>query len=179
MFRLRLQRPLVKDLVAQNTYLREQLQKYEGPNAAVAIPRPGMDEPETPADTEKTPSEPKPVATVKEVTTLAEWGRTPEEAAARGGDATSLKGMIVVVPPDMDEAALIALGQKLRKDLEPYDNINVEVFNEVNTAQEFADTNRMSEERHVMTVSKHKVSGRDEILLIRDGKPEPVEREKQ
>jgi hypothetical protein len=173
---------LVKDLVAENTYLREKLGRYEGSNMPAAVPRPGEDAMEDapgPAEEAAPAPPPEPVSTVKEMTTLAEWGRTPEEAVARGGDTTSLKGMIIVVPPDMDESALAELGRKLRKDFDAYDNINIELFNEVNAAQAFADTNRMSEHRHVLSISRHKPSGRDEVMLMRDGKPSPVEPEKK
>lgn len=98
---------------------------------------------------------------------LAEWGRTPEEAAALGGDVASLKGMVCCVPPHVDDQYLAALGRTIRSQLDPYDNINVEVFDDPDAARSFHEKHVAQPEHRVLSISKHGASGRDVILRIR------------
>jgi hypothetical protein len=103
---------------------------------------------------------------------LEEWGRTPTEAAKSVPKVGSLKGMICVVPPGSLDDDLIALAQKLHKEFEMYDNINIEVFDDAAAARAFKD-NKISPsapspaDHRVLSVSKHMASGRDAILLIK------------
>lgn len=111
--------------------------------------------------------------------TISEWGRTPEEAAAAptspdAPKASSLKGMICVVPAGTGDEALVALGRRLRMQFEACDNINIEVFDDKDAANAFKDHTEPSSaspsEHRVLCVSKHRASGRDLILLVRGGK---------
>lgn len=98
-------------------------------------------------------------------TSVKEWGRTPEEAAKRGPDVPSLKGMVGVVPSDSAADDLKELGLKLRREYQEYDNINIEVFNDKDAARAFAETQAMDKAHRVLSVSKHASSGRDAVLL--------------
>lgn len=105
---------------------------------------------------------------------VAQWGRTPEEAAALDGDVASLKGMICYVPPHVDDQYLTALGRTIRSQLDPYDNINVEVFDDPDAARSFHE-NHVAQPRHrVLSISKHAASGRDVILRIRGDSTEVI-----
>lgn len=98
---------------------------------------------------------------------VVEWGRTPEEAASMGANVSSLKGMVGVVTPGVSDAYLTKLGQTLRKQFRAFDNVNVEVFDDVQAAQAFREKNVTDPGHRVLSISKHKSSGRDVILLIR------------
>ncbi len=100
-------------------------------------------------------------------TPLSEWGRTPEEAAKLGDGATSLKGMVCVVPKGYNQDDLLALGRQLHNTLAAYDNINIEVFDDVAAARVFVEKNVDPLGHRVMSISKHRRSGRDAILLFR------------
>ena len=102
-------------------------------------------------------------------TVVAEWGRTPEEAAEFGPEVTSLKGMICVVPAGAGEKDLIDLGWHLRSECKGFDNINIEVFDDIEAAESYEETNIIPPEHHVMGVSKHRSSGRDILLLFSNG----------
>jgi len=105
---------------------------------------------------------------------MAEWGRTPEEAAALGGDVASLKGMVCCVPPHVDDQYLAALGRTIRSQLDPYDNINVEVFDDPDAARSFHEKHVAQPEHRVLSISKHGASGRDVILRIRGESTEVI-----
>jgi len=105
---------------------------------------------------------------------VAEWGRTPEEAAALGGDVASLKGMVCFVPSNVDAQYLAALGRTIRSQLDPYDNINVEVFDDPDAARSFHENHVAQPEHRVLSVSKHAASGRDVILCISGGATEVI-----
>ncbi|NIA13823.1 MAG: hypothetical protein GWP08_07055, partial [Nitrospiraceae bacterium] len=98
---------------------------------------------------------------------VAEWGRTPEEAAALGEDVRSLKGMIAVVPAGADDAYLAAVGRMLRQQFDAYDNINAELFDDAAAARDYNSSGVASPEHRVMSVSRHRESGRDVILILR------------
>jgi hypothetical protein len=102
-------------------------------------------------------------------TVVSEWGRTPEEATKIGEGTVSLKGMVCSVPPGCSEEALLALGRKLRTTFAEYDNLNIEVFDDAGAATLYAEKNVDPFERHVLSVSKHRRSGRDIILLYGGG----------
>jgi hypothetical protein len=102
-------------------------------------------------------------------TVLEEWGRSPEVAAELGAGATSLKGMVCVVPPDTGEEALIDMARNMREQFSAYDNINIRIFNN-EAAARAAIENRMPQPEHLLlSISRHKSSGRDAVLLYREG----------
>jgi len=98
---------------------------------------------------------------------VSEWGRSPEEAADEGDDITSLKGMICAVAPNASDADLAALGRLLRNQYDAYDNINIEVFDDIEAAQRFGKDPSGAAEHRVLSISKHRASERDVILLIK------------
>lgn len=103
-------------------------------------------------------------------TILSEYGRDPDNPSVLDGDAPSLKGMVIVVPRGSYREDVVALGKELRGRFEPYDNINIEVFDETLAAQSFAETNISTGPEHrILSVSRHRASGRDVIVYIQDG----------
>jgi hypothetical protein len=100
---------------------------------------------------------------------ITEWGRSPQDVAQLGGKASSLKGMVCVVPDGSPNDQIIALGRFFRNEFKDYDNINIEVFDNRQVAQSYVETNNASPEHRVLSVSKHRQSGRDTILVLRDG----------
>jgi len=105
---------------------------------------------------------------------VAEMGRTPEEAAALGDGVPSLKGMICCVPPDVGEEYLAALGRTIRAQLDPYDNINVEVFDDLDAARSFHEKHVAQPKHRVLSISRHRASGRDVILRVRGDDTEVI-----
>ncbi len=109
---------------------------------------------------------------------VKEWGRTADEAKARahqlGANVASLKGMICAAPAELGDDELADLGRRIRNEYAAYDNLNIDVFNDANAAQQFADKNITSDEHHVLSISRHKASGRDVVLLMRAGHPTQV-----
>lgn len=97
---------------------------------------------------------------------IKEWGRSAEEAARLNG-ASTLKGLICAVPPDATDAQLAELGRWLRNAHANYENINIDVFDDVEAARQFAETNRMESGHRVLNISKHPATNRDVIVLIR------------
>ncbi len=97
---------------------------------------------------------------------VAEWGRSPEDAKGATTPVTSLKGMICHVVPGASDEALAALGRSLRKKYDEYDNINIEVFDSEKAAVEYKRGKPPGDHR-VLSISKHKETNRDVILLIR------------
>jgi len=101
---------------------------------------------------------------------IAEWGREPEDDAVLRGEASSLKGMVCLVPRHSNREDIIALGRDLRMELDAYDNINVEVFDEEHAARTFAETSVSAGPEHrVLSISKHQASGRDTIVYFENG----------
>ena len=106
---------------------------------------------------------------------ISQWGRSPEEAAALSGKdtdkkATSLLGMVCVIAPGAQDENLSALARSLREQCEIYDNVNIEVFDDVESARAFNENKGANPQHRVLSISKHKASNRDVILLIKDGK---------
>ena len=97
---------------------------------------------------------------------VREWGRTAEEAAGIGDNVSSLKGMVCAVPDDTSESALLSLGRALRQKFDEYDNINIEVFNDLEAAWRYAEENVAPENSRLMAVSRHRSSQRDSIVLF-------------
>ncbi|MBI3119725.1 MAG: hypothetical protein HYZ00_13610 [Candidatus Hydrogenedentes bacterium] len=98
-----------------------------------------------------------------------EWGRTPEEAPRLGPDVSSLKGVIGLVPAGCAREDLEQLGRELRAQYDAYDNINIEVFDEAGAAADFKERQVADRAHQVLTVSRHKGSGRDAISVYLEG----------
>lgn len=117
----------------------------------------------------------KPVADKRfEYVVIKEWGRDAEDAKRLGEGVPSLKGMICVVPEWSTEAHLTELARRLRRQFAHYDNINVEVFNNLETAERYANRRRANPGHRVLNISKHKASGRDVAYLIRGDTVEEI-----
>jgi len=104
-------------------------------------------------------------------TVVDEWGRSPEVAKSLSGDVASLIGLAIAVAPGTPEAEVRQLGEDLRKNYEAYDNINIEVFDDVEAARAFAKNGKSDPNHRVMSISKFKHSGRDSVTMYRDGRP--------
>ncbi len=169
---------VMADLEHENAQLREELRKVYGSGAAPLppqVPRPGgelLDHvlSEAPLDSGAPAAAPAaPAAVSFGYTVLQEWGRSPEAAEELGANATSLKGMVCVVPKGSSRADLEAMGRELRKRYEQFNNINIEVFDDEEAAKEYAEQNKMRSAHRVLSVSKHQASGRDVILYYEGG----------
>lgn len=101
---------------------------------------------------------------------VEEWGRSPEELATGNRQGSSLKGMIGVVPRGSSDEDLIALGRSLHEQYAAFDNINIEVFDDAEAARSYKGKYVAPPKHRVLSISKHKATGRDVILLIRDEK---------
>ena len=170
----------VIELKNENNRLREEvetlqhaLEARESQDAAFVPPMSRPDAPRaplTPAAPEAPPAydavaEPAPGETIR-YAVIREWGRNAEEAA-RMNNASTLKGMICAVPPNATDAQLAELGRWLRTEYDAYENINIDVFDDVEAARRFAETNSMEGGRRVLNVSRHPATNRDVIALIR------------
>lgn len=102
-------------------------------------------------------------------TILREWGRSPSQAAELGEGVTSLKGMVIVVPPGVTADYLDRLGRDLHTQYSAFDNINIEVFDDPDAAEAFTQSNVANPAHRVLSISKHKASGRDVVLRTLDG----------
>lgn len=122
------------------------------------------------------PAEEKPKKAEKPYEVVSEWGRSPEEAKSMQPAKASLKGLIGWVKPGTDDEALTALGRKLRKELDAYDNLNIEIFDSEKAAHEFKG-GREGGEHRVLSISKYRDSSRDVILLIRGEIVQEIPRE--
>lgn len=111
-----------------------------------------------------------PASPAEEYTVVSEWGRSPEVAASLPGGVASLIGLALAVPPGMSEGALKQLGQDLRANYKAYDNINIEVFDDIAAARRFADEGKTDAAHRVMSISRFKHSGRDSLVIYRDGR---------
>jgi len=111
-----------------------------------------------------------PASPEEEYTVVSEWGRSPQVAASLPGGVASLIGLALAVPQGMPEAELKQLGKDLRENYNAYDNINIEVFDDVAAARQFANEGKTDSARRVMSISKFKHSGRDSLVLYRNGK---------
>jgi hypothetical protein len=98
---------------------------------------------------------------------VSEWGRSPEEARAMGPNVSSLRGMICAVPPGMTDDQLADLGRRLRSECMAYDNVNVDVFDDEQAARLYAEQNRNPGGHHVLSIVRHKATGRDLIVLVK------------
>ena len=99
---------------------------------------------------------------------VKEWGRTPEQAKEMGPEVGSLRGMICAVAPGSTDDQLKEIGKKLRDACVGYDNVNIEVFDNEAAARDYAERNVRSNQHFVMNITRHKASGQDVIVLVRD-----------
>jgi hypothetical protein len=100
---------------------------------------------------------------------MEEWGRSPEVAQQLGGNASSLKGMALVVDREADEEAYTQLGRALHTRYRDYDNLNIAVFADDPAAQAFAGTGVIDKDRMRLRLVRHRASGRDSIFVYREG----------
>lgn len=124
---------------------------------------------ETDAENPSQPMEATPDAAPFSYNIVREWGRSPAQAAALGSDVSSLKGMVIVVTPGAAAETLDQLGRDLHTQYAAFENINIEVFDDADAAEAFAQSNVANPAHRVLSVSKHKASGRDVILRTLDG----------
>ncbi|MCX8063862.1 MAG: hypothetical protein N3G21_01655 [Candidatus Hydrogenedentes bacterium] len=96
---------------------------------------------------------------------IEEWGRDPEVLKQLNSSAPTVKGIVAVVPPNTPREKLEELAKELRTKYEKYDNINIEVFDNEESARAFADRHERDPEHNVLSVSRHKESGRDLIVV--------------
>lgn len=106
-------------------------------------------------------------------TVVSEWGRSPEVAASLPGEVSSLIGMTIAVDRQTGPDALRQLGMELRDNYAHYDNINIEVFDDIGAARAYADKGNVNEKRRVLSVTRFKHSGRDDIVVYQNGSPVP------
>ncbi|MFO7973298.1 MAG: hypothetical protein R6V12_01535 [Candidatus Hydrogenedentota bacterium] len=137
----------------------------ESPAASDSPPSPVPDPPEVPTAVYDEMAQPNDAESIR-YAVIKEWGRDAEEAA-RMNDASTLKGLICAVPPNATDTQLAELGRWLRDKYADYENINIDVFDDVEAARRFAETNRIKGGRRVLNISKHPATNRDTIVLIR------------
>jgi hypothetical protein len=106
-------------------------------------------------------------------TVVSEWGRSPEVAASLPGDVSSLIGMTIAVERKTSVDALRLMGAELRQNYAHYDNINIEVFDDIGAARQYADKGELDAPRRVLSVSRFKHSGRDDIVVYQNGQAVP------
>ena len=107
-------------------------------------------------------------------TIVDEWGRSPEVAAELGADASTLIGVAGLVPPRSAKTDVLALLRELRATYEPYDNINIEIFDSEAAARAYAERQVADPDHHVASISRHKASGRDVMIFLGGEQPETV-----
>ena len=99
---------------------------------------------------------------------LQSWGRSPEEALQLGSGVASLKGMVVVVPEGSRREDVEDLGYRLREEYVAYDNLNIEVFDQEEAARLYAEERQNDPAHRILSVSRHRKSGRDIVLYLGD-----------
>ncbi|HOQ33069.1 MAG TPA: hypothetical protein PLA12_11225 [Candidatus Hydrogenedens sp.] len=96
---------------------------------------------------------------------LEEWGRNPDVVKQMNSNASTIKGIIGVVPYGSPKEKLQELARGLRLKYDKYDNINIEIFDDEASAKEYIEKNIKNKEHNVLSISKHKESGRDIISI--------------
>lgn len=168
---------VVGDLQEENRRLREEIARVYGAGSEGAGENPDIVylNPEAmPVVPESTPESDAAEPSVPAMgdggyAVVKEWGRAPEEVAALGKNIPSLKGMICLVPPALNDADLSAIGRAIRAEFDAYDNIVIEVFDDETAAKTYAESNTRSTQHNVLSIQKDGASGRDHILLNRNG----------
>lgn len=154
---------MMSDLANENDFLRAEIQAYIDEQKLLA-------EEALLAEAEMVEEEALPNDGETTYTVIQEWGRSPEDAAELPGGATSLKGMVVAVPMHWNRATIEAAGRELHAEFSAYDNINIELLRGKEAAEAYAENSKASGNARVMSISKHKASGRDVLLYIEEEK---------
>jgi hypothetical protein len=165
----------IQQLEDENESLRQALRLRFGSSSGLPpVPIPNrkliesvLQEPAPPAERRESVGPP---SSPEAFTVVSEWGRSPDVAASLPGDVSSLIGMTIAVDPGASVDELTELGRELRENYAHYDNINIEVFDDVAAARKFAESGELDERRRVVSVSRFKHSGRDSVVVYRDGK---------
>ncbi len=105
---------------------------------------------------------------------VEEWGRNPEVVKELNTNAPSIKGVVGVVPPNSPREKLQELARELRQKYDEYDNINIEVFDDEASAKQYVEKNLLDKEHNVLSISKHKESGRDIITIYGVTEPSSI-----
>mgnify|MGYP005845818525 CR=1 FL=1 len=105
---------------------------------------------------------------------VASWGREPEDAQALGPDILSQKGVVGVTAPGGGRNALIALGRAIRRELDRYDIISVDIFDDRAEAEAYARNRHPDPAHRVLSVSRHVRTGQDVLLLYHNGLAEAL-----
>jgi len=108
-------------------------------------------------------------------TVVSEWGRSPEVAASLPGNVSSLIGMALAVSPGITDAQIEQLANDLRENYDAYDNINIEVFDDIEAARRYANQGDIDARRRILTLTRFRHSGRDEKIVYQDGVPVPLQ----
>ena len=174
---------MMADLEAENAQLRSELSRMVeretalGVADAPGIPRPGG------ALVEQVLAEPQPEPAPEPASDnegafgyqiVEEWGRSPEIATQLGGNASSLKGMVLVVPPNSARDDIETLGRDLHLEYAAYDNLNIEVFDNEDAARAYAERHVTNPAHRVLSISRHQQTGRDVILYLQGGTTEEL-----
>jgi regulator of replication initiation timing len=176
---------LVSELREENQALRQELTRLSAlasssKEAGSAVPVPDVKKREEPVAGEVEPAEEPVVPALPEpkgpsrpfvFTSVKEWGRSPQEAARMTPKAASLAGVVGTVPRGSGEKDLVALGLELHKKYEDHDNVHIEVFDDADAAKQYAERSVADDAHRVLSVSKHAASGRDAVLIYREGLP--------
>jgi len=108
------------------------------------------------------------------LTILHEWGRSPEMVEELDHAVSTLKGLVGVVPPESRRADVEELGRQLRARYDDYENINIEIFDDQKSAENYVDTQVGDPDHRVLSISRHSASGRDLILYLDKGEAKEV-----
>jgi hypothetical protein len=176
---------LVADLHSENQRLRAELARRNGAAQVATVPGQGvvpMGRPEVTGDSilirgEPAATDPVPATAPSgqaSYTVVKEWGRTSAEAKSVGPNVASLKGMICEAPAGLSDDQLAELGRRIRAENADYDNLNIEVFDSAEAARQYAEKNIGSDLHHVLSVSRHRASGRDSVIVLRNAQPRQV-----
>lgn len=170
---------LIRDLEDENRRLRRALGlRYGGGESGLPdVPMPDRDLLERVLRermTSQAPSTPEATLGNEPFTIIREWGRSPDLVAAIGGGARSLKGAVLAIPRRPSDGELAQLGREIREQYPGYDNLNIDVFVGEAAAQDYLDDGGAHGPDHVLTISRHKDSGADTILIVRGNQTEEV-----
>lgn len=175
---------VIADLEAENQQLKATLQNY-----GISPPPQDLNRnttskyiPGSPGNENISPSMPLPEINTKQekpatipqefyFKVLEEWGRNPDVVKQMNASAPTIKGIIGVVPYGSPKEKLQELARELRLKYDDYDNINIEVFDDETSAKEYIEKNIKNQEHNVLSISKHKDSGRDIITIYGISEP--------
>lgn len=107
-------------------------------------------------------------------TLLHEWGRSPEMVEELDHTVSTLKGVVGIVPVGSRKADVEQLGRELRQRYDEYENINIEIFDDEESAEAYIATQVGNPDHRVLSISRHSASGRDIILYLNKGEATEV-----